>query len=360
VVSNKEKQVLSFNESPSAEEVCCALSFVSPSCDRDFWARMAMAVKSELGSDGFSLWDDWSQAGDTYDKSAARATWRSIKSSGAGKSVTIGTLFLEAMKFGWKPEQTQINDEEKQRRKLVSAERKLKRQKDEERELAEEARWRDVYRQFFNQTWLDLIENLGPSQYIADKQIGFEGLGFPRVQFVMVTDSHDFLVWAVVGQENISQFFSDPKYKDRERYAIRYIKRGMLLVPMRDIDGVIYSAQIIYESGVKSFPRHAPKSGLFFVIGQLQNSGYIACAEGYATGRSVYEASGWPCVVGFDVYNLSAVAFKMNELFPNAKLVICGDDDVDNPKNPGRRLATKLAHDLVCPVVFPNFRELIA
>ena len=38
----------------TSDDIACALHCI-PAHDRDVWVRMAMAVKSELGEDGFSL-----------------------------------------------------------------------------------------------------------------------------------------------------------------------------------------------------------------------------------------------------------------------------------------------------------------
>jgi putative DNA primase/helicase len=37
-----------------------------PAHDRELWVRVGMAIKSELGEDGFNLWDEWSRAADNY------------------------------------------------------------------------------------------------------------------------------------------------------------------------------------------------------------------------------------------------------------------------------------------------------
>ena len=54
-----------------------ALSWV-PADDRETWVRMAMAVKSELGEDGFDVWNRWSRGADSYCERDARAVWRSV------------------------------------------------------------------------------------------------------------------------------------------------------------------------------------------------------------------------------------------------------------------------------------------
>jgi len=75
-----------------------ALNFI-PARDRDLWVRIGMAVKSELGDDGFDLWSEWSQSDDSYEPRAAKSVWKSINANGR---VTIRTLFHEAQRYGWR------------------------------------------------------------------------------------------------------------------------------------------------------------------------------------------------------------------------------------------------------------------
>jgi putative DNA primase/helicase len=76
-----------------------ALSYIPPE-DRDTWVRMAMAIKSELGDEGFDLWDEWSQGAENYSASSARTVWKGIQEAGA---ITIASLFYEARQHGWNP-----------------------------------------------------------------------------------------------------------------------------------------------------------------------------------------------------------------------------------------------------------------
>ena len=77
-----------------------ALSFVSPE-DRGVWVAMAMAIKSEVGDDGFDVWDAWSRTADNYNQAAARSVWKSCRGSG----ITLGTLFYEAKARGWRDDE---------------------------------------------------------------------------------------------------------------------------------------------------------------------------------------------------------------------------------------------------------------
>ena len=76
-----------------------ALGCIPADVDRDTWARVGMAIKSEFADTlGFDLWNEWSERGETYDDRNARDTWRSIKAGGATK---IGTLLGSAKDNGF-------------------------------------------------------------------------------------------------------------------------------------------------------------------------------------------------------------------------------------------------------------------
>lgn len=85
------------------DEIFSATNHLNPSCDRERWVKIGMAIKSELSEEGFQIWDRWSSQGSNYNESDAISTWKSIKSCGG---VTIKTLFAMARQEGWRPDNT--------------------------------------------------------------------------------------------------------------------------------------------------------------------------------------------------------------------------------------------------------------
>jgi len=81
-----------------ASQILDALRFI-PADDRATWVRIGMAIKSEIGDSGFSIWDDWSQTAGNYCERDARDVWKSIKAG----PVRIGTLFHLAKQHGYRP-----------------------------------------------------------------------------------------------------------------------------------------------------------------------------------------------------------------------------------------------------------------
>lgn len=75
-----------------------ALGFID--CDdREIWVNCAMAIKDELGSDGFDIWNNWSMSAPSYKPSSALSVWNSISPGG----ITKGTLYFYAKEGGWEP-----------------------------------------------------------------------------------------------------------------------------------------------------------------------------------------------------------------------------------------------------------------
>jgi len=83
----------------SINTIDSALRFI-PADDRDTWVKVGMAIKSELGDSGYSLWDYWSQSASNYQEHAAQLVWRSFKSG----CTRIGTLFFIAKEHGYRPD----------------------------------------------------------------------------------------------------------------------------------------------------------------------------------------------------------------------------------------------------------------
>lgn len=114
--------------------------------------------------------------------------------------------------------------------------------------------------------------------------------------------------------------------------------KNALVIPLHDESGRLVSLQFITADGQKRFLSGGKKQGCFFIIGDLTDK--ILIAEGFATGCSLYEATGEMVVVGFDADNLEHVARIFRQKYPNAEIVICGDNDLSGT---GQEAANKAA-----------------
>jgi putative DNA primase/helicase len=123
-------------------------------------------------------------------------------------------------------------------------------------------------------------------------------------------------------------------------YSIRQ-SGDLLLVPLCDADGVLHSLQTIDGEGVKLFAKDGRTVGVYHAIGKPD--GIIIICEGYATGASLHQATGYAVAVAFTCGNLLAVAEALRAKLPEAVLILAADDDVGTDGNPGLSCAAQAA-----------------
>jgi len=103
-------------------------------------------------------------------------------------------------------------------------------------------------------------------------------------------------------------------------------KWDILIVPMRDIDGSIWSFQQIHADGTKMFLKDAKKNDLMLRLGPETNEFVFLC-EGWATGASVYRSTGRTTYISFTASNLDSVAIQLKNKYPGIKIIVAGDND---------------------------------
>lgn len=132
------------------------------------------------------------------------------------------------------------------------------------------------------------------------------------------------------------------------------LHKGALVIPMRD-DGAIHSLQFIGPDGNKPFLTGGRVKGCYFSIGNPTNAAALCIAEGFATGATIHEATGYPVAVAFSAGNLGAVAKAMRAKFPDLPLILCADDDTQTEGNPGLTVATEAARSVGGLLAIPDF-----
>ena len=133
------------------------------------------------------------------------------------------------------------------------------------------------------------------------------------------------------------------------------IPSGSLLIPLRDVDGVLHSIQFIGTDGLKRNIKGGVKKGQFHILGNFEQSEHIYIAEGYATAASIHEATGEAVVAAIDCGNLVPVAKIIRDRFPNANIVLAADNDSNTPNNPGVSKATEAAREIGAKLAVPSF-----
>ncbi len=129
---------------------------------------------------------------------------------------------------------------------------------------------------------------------------------------------------------------------------------GWLAMPLADENGTIHSAQFIADDGAKRFMFGGRKQGCWFTLADAPD-GPLCITEGYATGASVHQATGWATVCAMDAGNLAAVAAALRKLHPDRTLIIAGDNDQFTDSNPGLTKARLAAKPVSATVIYPEF-----
>lgn len=131
--------------------------------------------------------------------------------------------------------------------------------------------------------------------------------------------------------------------------------RGLLLVPLVDADGLLWNIQTIANDGTKRFQRGGRITGLFSVVGDLNQPASLLICEGWATAATLHSESSITVLAAMNAGNLQHVAKVARSQWPDADIVICGDDDRGTPGNPGRSKATQAAQAIGARLAFPDF-----
>lgn len=118
-------------------------------------------------------------------------------------------------------------------------------------------------------------------------------------------------------------------------HGLRFSPSGACVIPMLDTTGKVHGLQIIRSAaeakaknrlGKEFWPAGLAKKGHFHLIG-MPTSVLLIC-EGYATGATLYEATGLPVAIAFDANNLAPVAAALRKRYKRTKILVCADDDI--------------------------------
>lgn len=298
----------------SINAIADALGFIDPSCDYDTWLKMAFALKHELGESGFSIFNDWSKGGATYNPADTKSTWKSA-SQYTGKPTTIGTLIKRAQDAGFKlndNERVRLSDEE-------IAGRKAKREAEERKAAAELKRVQGEVARLAKLAW-DASVPAFEHPYTTRKGVKISGA---RIG--------EFPVYKVEYGKPITPFKTIPALLVP---ILHDSKKGKIV----SLQAYFFEDQEFY--GDRAYLKDGQKQGGYCLIGTPKST--IAIVEGYATGCSVHEATGWAVIVAFDAGNLVNVAETARKNFPQSDIIVAGDNDHPNPKT-GKRAGNEAA-----------------
>lgn len=274
-----------------------ALAFV-PADDRDTWLRMGMAVKSELGEDGFSTWDSWSQGVDSYKASDACNVWKSIRPDGG---VTIGTLFHEAKATGWQDDNTyqRPSPEEIADRQRKAAERQAREQEAIQKDREQAAAWAKAI-------WEKATEARPDHPYLDRKRVS----PTETLREIGADVAASILGYA-------------PKAKDE------LLTGRLLVIPVKQGNGLA-NVELIDGQGRKAALKgRGTKAGGIWATDSLQSDlgqgQTMLVGEGVATVLSAKAATGYLGIAALSSSNLVKAAEAVRKHCPRAQIIILAD-----------------------------------
>jgi len=159
--------------------------------------------------------------------------------------------------------------------------------------------------------------------------------------------------------DNTKQLGNDFSYLIRKSIKANGARlyKDSLVIPIRSSYGEIQSLQFIASNGSKRFLTGGKVSGGYYSIGTIKSAEALCIAEGFATGATIHEATGYPVAVAFNAGNLESVALAMREKLPELPIIICADDDSNTKGNPGLYKAKKAAFTIGAKVAIPDFQD---
>ena len=104
-----------------------------------------------------------------------------------------------------------------------------------------------------------------------------------------------------------------------------YGRGDLMVIPLRDVTGKLWSIQFITPDGDKIFLEVGRVAGLYFLIGEPK--GKIIVCEGFSTGASIHDATGHTVACAMNAGNLLKVVKILREKFPDAEFTIAADHD---------------------------------
>ncbi len=151
-------------------------------------------------------------------------------------------------------------------------------------------------------------------------------------------------------------------YLVKKRIGIHGARLGRdntLIIPLSNAKKELVNLQFISETGGKRFLSGGKKKGCFYSIGDPTDK--VLICEGFATGVSLFEDSGYLTVVAFDAGNLKEVAIVIKSLYPGSEIIICADNDESGiGEKKAREAALAIGCKYIIPPALGDFNDMLS
>ena len=157
---------------------------------------------------------------------------------------------------------------------------------------------------------------------------------------------------------------ADPRfsYLTRKRIKPHHLRqlRNVLLVPIC-WRGEVVNLQRIDANGGKRFMFGGRVTGCYCPLGRIEVGVELYIVEGVATAATLHEQTGKPVAAAMSSHNLLPVGLELKRRYPDAVLIVGGDDDrakeTEGKPNTGKLAAIHAATTLGCGYVLPDWPE---
>ena len=153
---------------------------------------------------------------------------------------------------------------------------------------------------------------------------------------------------------------ADPQHPYLRRKGIQPLHLRQLgdrlLIPLIDANQKLRNLQQIFPNGEKRFLTGGQVKGCYCLIDAPDLRKVLVC-EGFATGATLFKATGQSVMCAMNAGNLQSVALIASSaaaLIPDSHVVICADNDHRTPGNPGITQARKAAEATGADLTWPS------
>ena len=143
---------------------------------------------------------------------------------------------------------------------------------------------------------------------------------------------------------------------------LRCTSDSLLVLPLRDVSGSLQTLQLIapdnrFPGGRdKSFLLGGTTKAAFFTVSDRSDGPLVIC-EGYATGATIHEATGWATVCAMYAGNLLPVAKALRSMWNDRTIILASDNDRFTKDNPGLKQAVEASKAVKGILATPEFAD---
>lgn len=151
-------------------------------------------------------------------------------------------------------------------------------------------------------------------------------------------------------------------YMSRKRVKPHHLRQlGEVLLAPICWRGKVVNLQRIAADGDKRFLPGGRVAGCYCPFGRIEAGVELYVVEGIATAATLHEKTGKPVAAAMSAGNLLLAGSELKRRYPNAMLIIGGDDDrtkeAEGKPNAGKLAAIHAAAALNCGYVLPAWPE---